>query len=165
MYKKILIICMVLLLSSVSVSSALTQSEIEAIVVWAGCEGATIQLMKEGHLGAWFDPSSIHLIFQGLDQVSDPIQVGIVLHETAHCLQDQQGILHFPTDPQQEKDADRIAVIKGCEWGISPTWMPELGTWFAENQNYFGDRSHGSFADRIAHALMDLPEICKWLLE
>lgn len=133
-------------------AAALTQDEATAWARWTGCKAEVTVVTDTNFIMAYYSPWDPAVVLWGLSGFDESIQLGILLHELAHCIQHQTGRLYGRDIVDIEWEADAMGLDWGCAIGNPPSWFAAFLQWAKEALDYDGDPDHGSAADRLAHA-------------
>jgi hypothetical protein len=122
------------------------------MAAWAGCRAQVI-VTDDSPVTSYYNSLWHTLVIGGGEDSGVPYYAGLIilLHETGHCLQDQNGTLgDYGMDPvPYELDADRTAADLACSMGMDGAQMlRDTFDWAHEKFGYNGDPMHGSLDER-----------------
>jgi hypothetical protein len=126
------------------------------IAAWAGCHAAVAVNPDESPITSYYS-STAHVLVVGThedDQIPYYAGLIILLHETGHCLQDEEGWLDKQTDiVVVELDADRRAADLACGMNLDGRGLlVATFEWAKEVIGYNGDPDHGTLEMRESQA-------------
>lgn len=134
-----------------------------AMVEWAGCTAEADVDPEDSVVNSYYVPG-YHVIHIGAkDDPEIPYFAGLIilLHETGHCLQAQEGGLgSYSIEPKRfELDADRRSADLACGLGLDGRGLlRQTFQWAHDAFGYDGDENHGTLAQRISQG--DLATAC-----
>lgn len=151
-----------------SVTTAATLSPQELVSTWAqplvtslGCT-ATVRSIDSSDFNAYFDPTNRAILLAGFDKLSYEWQLFLVLHETGHCVQQQNdefGVLRARGPYEVEWDADAYAIKKYGELTgkDGADLNQEIWATLYQQDGYDGDAndSHGLSTERITRGFLN----------
>jgi hypothetical protein len=130
------------------------------MVAWAGCTATVFTSDQHSPIESAYD-SFNHRMYVGTHEDTDiPYYAGlmILMHETGHCLQDQEGLLSdygdYINNPVKfELDADRRAADLMCGLGLDGRQLlRDTFQWAHDAFGYNGDDGHGTLSERMSQA-------------
>ena len=163
MVKIIGLLCLVLLVLIPVAGSApaFTLNDYPALVRWAGCH-AQVVVDPDAPPDMTYFNSQYNIVHIGTGPLPNFPYGGtvmILLHETGHCLQFQEGKLvgyAYVIDPLTfELDADRRAADLACGLGLNgPQLLRDVFEWAHDEFGYTGDPRHGTLDERIGQGAL-----------
>jgi hypothetical protein len=162
----ILITCLALIPYEVSITRydwRYDPANYAKIAVWAGCTADIFVDQTDDPTGSFYSMGHHVLVIGGKETPGVPYYAGLIilLHETGHCLQDQEGKLPgYAWDPKPyELDADRRAADLACGLGLDGRGLlKDTFVWAHDFFGYNGDWAHGTLQERMSQG--DLAQAC-----
>jgi len=130
----------------------------KGIVGHAGCHAKVVTSDEHSVFESAYDYQN-HVLYVGTEpgELPEELAIMVVLHETGHCLQDQEGLLRMPgprslaENQALELDADRRSADMACRLGLDGRGLIiRLLEWARDAFDYYGDPGHGTLDQRMS---------------
>ncbi len=155
MLTRLLAAFLLVLLAATAAAADHRQAPYESVVRWAGCTADLVTSDQYSAIESFY--LTDHTLYigtganttAGLPAAPAAFELMILLHEIAHCLQQQE---RSPLEgAARELDADLRAADLACAMGLDGRrLLHDLFVWAFETLDYVGDEGHGTLAERIS---------------
>lgn len=137
------------------------------IIRYAGCHAKLVTSDEHSVIESYYNSENktMYIGTQPEADLPEDEALIIVLHETGHCQQDQEGLLadlapaYFDPTPivTLELDADRRAADMACRMGKDGRGLlRDVFIWVHDKFGYNGDYLHGTLEQRISQGRLAL---------
>jgi hypothetical protein len=156
MRRLLAVLLLLSLLAGGSYASATPRFTLRDLVAWTGCTAEVVTSDAHGIEESFYLPEQ-HALYLGTAPAPSYVVLMVALHESAHCLQMQEGYL-VPLWTAEgsvavELDADRRAAEMACDLGLDGArLLHDVFAWLHSEFGYDGDGSHGTIEERISQA-------------